>query len=580
MSSVPPLLGAAQLTALDWGVMLAYFVATTWIGARLAGEQATIRDFFLGGRKLPWPAVAGSIVATEISAVTFVSVPFVVFRDGGDFTYLQLGVIGSLLARLVVGYVLVPAYYRREIFSPYDYMGNRLGPGVRRVTTALFSLGGILAQSARVYLTAIVLELLLAESVYGPLEAATGISTLAWAIGTIGVVAIAWTLLGGISTVIWTDVALFLVFLGGAVAAIVVIALRLDGGFAEIVDVGRAAGKFRFLDAAPDPTKTYTIWTAAIASTWFMTGIFGTDQLMAQRMFCCRSERDARKAIVASWLGNGVTATVMLVGVGLFAFYRAYPMEGETAALFAANPERIFPIFILEEIPPGLTGLILAGIFAAAISSLDSILAALSQTTMSAFVLRDGDAAAATEDDERRHVRWSRLLVIGWGLALCGAALVAEKVHAFYPSLLDLALALAAYTAGGLLAGFLLAFLPLRTDGTGFLWSAPLSVLLVLALVWPQTWATWVLAAGAAVAIGTWLVVGRRRVERGFATKTALLVLALAVLFVVQREASFPTEDGGTARIAFPWCAPAGTVYALVLALLLGNRRPDPPEST
>lgn len=581
MSSAPPLLASAQFTALDWGVVVAYFVATTWIGARLAGKQSTIRDFFLGGRRLPWPAVAGSIVATEISAVTFVSVPFVVFKDGGDFTYLQLGLIGSLLARLIVGYVLVPAYYRHEIYSPYDYMGSRLGPAVRKVTTALFSLGGILAQSARVYLTAIVLELLLAESVYAPLAAATGISTLVWAIWTIGAVAIAWTLLGGIATVIWTDVILFLVFAGGAITAIVVIALRLDGGFGEILEVGRAAGKFRFFDFDPDPTKTYTIWTAAIASTWFMTGIFGTDQLMAQRMFCCRSAGDARKAIIASWLGNIVTAAVMLVGVGLFAFYRAHPLEGDAALLYAANPERIFPIFILEEIPAGLTGLILAGIFAAAISSLDSILAALSQTTMSAFVLGDATAdAPVTPDEERRRVRHGRILVVVWGVVLGGAAQLAAEIHAFYPSLLDLALALATYTAGGLLAGFLLAFLPLRVDGYGYLWSAPLSVLLVFALVWPQTWATWTLAVLGAAALVTWLAAARHRPIVSFGWKTLVLLVSIGILFVVQRHASFTTDGGEVARLAFPWCAPAGTIYAFLFAVVLGNRREHPaPES-
>ena len=554
-------------TALDWAVVIAYFVATTWIGARLAGKQSTIRDFFLGGRRLPWLAVAGSIIATEISAVTFVSVPFVVFKDGGDFTYLQLGVFGALFARLIVGYVLIPAYYKQEIYSPYDYMGNRLGPAVRKMTTALFTLGGILAQSARVYLTAIVLELLLADSVYGPLEAATGISTLVWAIWTIGLVAVVWTLLGGISTVIWTDVILFAVFGIGAVTAIVVIAMRLDGGFQEILEVGNAAGKFKFFDFDPDPTKTFTIWTAAIASTWFMTGIYGTDQLMAQRMFCCKNEADARKAIIFSWFGQVVTAAVMLVGVGLFAYYRAFPMEGAAADLFAENPERIFPIFIIDEMPAGLTGLIVAGIFAAAISSLDSILAALSQTVMSAFVLKG--SAERSPEDERLQVRRGRWLVVGWGVVLCAAAQGVGVVREWYPSLLDLALALAAYTSGGLLAGFLIAFLPLRVDGYGFLWGAPLSVLLVFAIVWHQPWALIACLLVGTVLLATWVWLGVRRRVTSLPEKTALLILAIGLVVLVQQKGTI-----GGVNLAFPWCAPAGSIMAFGIAILLGNRRP------
>ncbi len=185
MSIAPFLLAAGEtgslsghFTWIDWMVVFGYLAITTVIGGALAGKQATIRDFFLGGRKLPWYAVSGSIIATEISALTFIGVPFVVFKDGGNFTYLQLGVFGSFFARIIVGFVLVPAYYKREIYSPYDYMGNQLGGSVRSVTTALFALGGILSQSARVYLTAVVLNLILRQPL-AQLADWTGIAPLA-----------------------------------------------------------------------------------------------------------------------------------------------------------------------------------------------------------------------------------------------------------------------------------------------------------------------------------------------------------------------------------------------------------------
>jgi len=183
---------AASFHAVDWLVVVGYLALTTWLGHRLKGSQATIHDFFLGGRKLPWPAVSGSIIATEISALTFVGVPGLVYAAGGDFTYLQWG-IGSVAARFLVGFFLVHRYYAEEIYSPYDYMANRLGNGVGTLTTILFSLGAILGQSVRVLVTATILS---------------SVTVLPFnvCIIVIGIFAVVWTLMGGMTTVIWTDV--------------------------------------------------------------------------------------------------------------------------------------------------------------------------------------------------------------------------------------------------------------------------------------------------------------------------------------------------------------------------------------
>ncbi len=229
-----------QFTWIDWLVVAAYLAFTTWLGAKKAGRQATIRDFFLGGRRLPWWAVSGSIVATEVSALTFVSVPWVVFQPGGNLTYLQLGVIGSTLARIIIGYVLVPAYYEREIYSPYDYMGHRLGTSVRSMTSLLFVLGGLLGQSARIYLTALVISVVLQDQL-AALSTWLGGNELVWAIIILAGVSIAWTLIGGITTVIWTDVLLFLVFLIGAALALGTIVFALDGGIVQLFREGWAA---------------------------------------------------------------------------------------------------------------------------------------------------------------------------------------------------------------------------------------------------------------------------------------------------------------------------------------------------
>ena len=307
--------------------------------------------------------------------------PWVVFKPGGNLTYLQLGVFGSLLARILVGYILVPAYYKREIYSPYDYMHNQLGGHVRCLTTGLFMLGGLLGQSARIYLTAEVINVVLHDQLV-VLSQGLGLNELAWAIILITGVSVAWTLIGGMSTVIWTDVVLFLAFLLGAITALAVVVASLDGGLLEVIRTGWAAkesgpwGKFTFFDFSPSPVRSYTIWTAVIASTWGGLGSYGTDQLMAQRMFCCRDYRGAgsspapparlSRSLWPSWASVYMPTT------------RAIRCRA-SADLFRAKGDRISQSS-LSRWSRGLKGLIIAAIFAAAISSVMGILTALSQT--------------------------------------------------------------------------------------------------------------------------------------------------------------------------------------------------------
>jgi solute:Na+ symporter, SSS family len=576
-------------TWIDWAVVLGALVATTLVGGRLAGKQESLRDFFLGGRKLPWYAVSASIVATEISAVTYVSLPSVVFKEGGNLTYLQIGLIGSLLARMIVGYVLVPAYFQREIYSPYDYMGAKLGEGIRRMTTALFSLGGVLGQSARVYLIAVVLEIILWREL-GWVQEQLGIDPLVASISVIGVVAIAWTLLGGIAAVIWTDVILFLLFLAGVTIALTTVGYHVDGGLPAAFANGWEAGKFRLLDFDTDPTKAYTFWAALFASTWGGIGFYGTDHLLAQRLFCCKNERDARRAIVCSIAAIGVVFLVALVGIGLFAYYREYPLEGEALALVTAKPDRIFPLFIVEVIPAGFKGLVVAGAFAAAISSLDSILAALSQTSLSTLWLphRRRQGVEDSPEEARRMLRVSRLFVLGWGVVLCAAAVSMQVVHEHYASILDLALAMASYTGGALVACFFLAFLPVRSEGSGLLWSAPLSVLTVFAIVWHQEWARWLTVILCALTVGLWII-GRLHPAatagglRRELPPLAALLIAIGVILAISSFAFASSTDLETGAVtyrvlAWPWYIPAGSSFAFLLGLLL--RKPVAAQPT
>src|SRR5690625_681934 len=591
---------SGNFTYIDWLVILAYLVITTILGKVLAGKQQNIKDFFLAGRKLPWYAVAGSSIATELSAVTFVSVPFIVFKPGGNFTYLQLGLIGGLLARIIVAQVLIPAYYKLEIYSPYDYMGNQLGRKVRGMTTALFSLGGMLAQSSRVYLTGIILALVL-QGPLGHLEAATGISLLVWAIIIIGVVSVAWTLMGGIATVIWTDVILFFVFVIGALVALVTILVEVDVGFFAIMKAGWSEGKFALWDFGFSPTLEFTVWTAAIAATWGNVGAYGTDQLMAQRLFCCKNEREAKKAVIGSYAGIVITIIVSLVGVGLWYYYSQVPLTGKALALYEERGDRIFPIFILTIVPTGFTGLILAGIFAAAISSLDSILAALSQTSMSAFYLRmrekilqkkgkpqaahgdplSDDSAESSEEtssaEDRRTVFVSRLFVIFWGMVLTVLAAVMHVAADSFEPLLGLALGMAGFVSGGLMAGFFLGLFAkrLNIDGTGFMFSAPLGVLAVLA-VSPFNEHPWVVATCAigSIIIFAFCITTQR--DRLLSPATFYLAIGMLLIVFLAENAfsiSLDPETGEEIRqtIAWPWFAPIGSTVTFILGWLLAR---------
>ncbi len=531
----------AAFTALDWTVVVLYLLMTTWIGHRLRGKQGTIRDFFLGGRTLPWPAVTGSVIATEISALTFIGVPGTVFAVQGDFTYLQWA-LGSIMARFAVGYWLVPMYYEREIYSPYDFMGHKLGFRVKQLVTVLFTGGAILGQSVRVLVTAIILKVVTGM----PIEICILI---------IGVFAIAWTFMGGMRTVIWTDVVQFFLFLGGGLLALIWITASLDGGWGELTRVNRGAEVIEFqhegktyretiyqvkegdetrrlvavkrdaLRSTPETTGevlsgdpprvltegevlpaeietrnklrmldtritdetgnflVFTFWIAIFAMPFQNFAAFGTDQLMAQRIFCCRGVVEARRAVLWSSLSQFITVLMLLVSAGLYAWYQSHPIPESEFELFAEDKNNVFPVWITTVLPAGLSGLLIAGAFAAAISSLDSILAALSQTTLSLFYGRD---RFENEQGSRAMVWRSRMAVVLWGIALSVFAIMLNMLYQRGDkNLIDFAFRMLSYTYGPMLGILLLAVFPVHRSTLGILIGTLISIVLA-ALILPD----------------------------------------------------------------------------------------------
>lgn len=454
----------------DWAVVAGYMIFTTVLGHRLSGKQSNIKDFFLGGKTLPWWSVSGSMIATEISALTFIGVPGMVYAMAGDWTYLQWG-FGSIIARFAVAYWLIPLYYEKEIYSPYDFMGNRLGEGARRLVTGLFALGSILGQSVRVLVTAIILQVV------------TGMDARL-CIVIIGAVAILWTFMGGMQTVIWTDVIQFCLFIFGGVLALTLLVNEL--GWSQIVELnqvtvdGQDKDKLRWLDFTTpfqEPSLRYTMWVALIAMPFQNFTAFGVDQLNTQRMFCCGNVKDARKAMCWSSVSIMVTVLMLAVGAGLFAWYQVNEPSGLVATSFEKG-NNVFPTWITMEVVPGLSGLILAGAFAAAISSLDSILAALSQTSLSVIYGREKLEA---EGKGQEMVRLSRIVVCIWGVILTAAGLGLWAVYENNKDsdLIGLAFGMVAYTYGPLLGVLAAAILPVKVSTKGLIAGTILSVLLV-----------------------------------------------------------------------------------------------------
>ncbi len=480
-----------KFTYWDWAVLFGYLLLTTWVGHAMRGKNATIRDFFLGGRSLPWWAVTGSIIATEISGVTFVGVPGMLFAMEGDFRYLQWA-LGSIIARFFVAKWFVKVYYEQEIYSPYDYMGNRIGKGAKMLATVLFTLGSVLGQSVRVLVAAI------------PLKVVTGLP-IEISILIIGVFAIGWTLMGGMQTVIWTDVMQFLLFAVGGTVALFWLVSGIDGGWGGFWQSAQEFGRTRLWDFTFGFRKEleFVFWVALLAVPFQNLTAFGVDQLNAQRMFCCRDAKAAGKALIFSSFGQVLTLLMLMVGAALFVWYHQHPFNAAEAKLLQATGETvagsnvnvvkdkdaIFPMWIVTVLPPGVSGLLLAGIFAACISSLDSILAALSQTTLSAIY--HPEKRTDEELEKMNLMSKTRWLIIGWGLALTGFTQLLNLVRDHIP-ILPLAFGMTTYTMGPLLGMMFCALLG-RASVRGLVIGSAISIFLVT-LVRIDLWVLWIKA--------------------------------------------------------------------------------------
>ncbi len=394
-----------QFGLINWLAVAVFLLATTWFGHKMSGRVKSLDGFFLGGNSLPWWAVTGSIVASQLSAVTIVAVPGFLFRDGGNLLFLQGTLIGFILAKFLMVLIFLKPYYQRKIYSPYDFIENRLGSRISGLARCLFVTSAIFGHGIRLLTVALVFSVVAGIPI--------GNSIL-----IMGLFAIIWTLMGGIKTVIWTDFLLLLVILAGVIFTIIQLAGSLPFGLSEAVEKFRQADKLTLLDFSLNPKTTWTVWTSLICFTVFELAQNSVDQVITQRMMCCKDWREARKAVLGSLVIVAITLMMTVVGLGIWLYYRVNPLTPETAAFLAEQPSRAYPYYVIDRLPAGLSGLIIAAIFAAGISTLDSAIAALSETSINGFYKkyvnkRGGDS---------HYVYASRVAVVIWGVILAGLA--------------------------------------------------------------------------------------------------------------------------------------------------------------
>lgn len=425
-----------NIGTLDLVILCAYMAATIAFGLWMSRGQTSASDYLLGGRNLPWWALLLSIVATETSTATFLSVPGIAWSRG-DFTYLQLP-IGYLIGRAVASGLLLPLYFQGRLFTAYEVLRTRSGPAVRTLASGLFLVTRTLADGLRLYLAALVLQVMLGWD-------------LAVAVAVTAAITVVYTALGGIKAVVWTDVIQFCVYMLGGIAALFVLHGKLDGGLGGMWDAATADARFRVLDFGLDWSSPYTFWAGLIGGAVLSIGSHGVDQIIVQRYLSARSLGDAQKALL--WSGPLVMAQFaffLFLGLALAAFYLAHP-----PAVPFAKGDRVFADFIVNHLPVGLVGIVLGAVFSAAMSTLSSSLSASASALVNDFLL-PASGHAADSPFALRAAKGSTLLFAGLQVAVGISGLGGRD------NVVNQVLGIATITTGVILGLFLLALLPRR----------------------------------------------------------------------------------------------------------------------
>ncbi len=428
-----------RIHPVDLAIVVVYLLGVTALGMHFRRRSQDARDYFLGGRTAPWWALAFSIVATETSTLTIIGTPAISY--GGNLTFLQL-VFGYLIGRVLIVLLLLPGYFRGEFFTAYALIEKRFGEKMRGVAATTFLITRAIAEGVRVAAIALVVSVVLGTS-----ERLAVLIVIA--------LTILYTLEGGMKAVIWTDVAQLLLYLTGSAVTLAFLLHRIPGGWTEVTQAAAAAGhKLQVLDFSFSWSTKYTFWSGLIGGAFLTMATHGTDQIIVQRLLAARSERDSRRALLTSGVIVLIQFTVFLViGVLLFVF-------AQHAPLLAAGErtDRILPLFLVREMPPGLAGLLLASIIAVAMSNASGSLNSLAASSVLDFSRLWGKSL-----DSKSFLKLSRRMTLAWGLVLMAFGL--KK----WGPLLEAGLTVVSLPFGSLLGLFLLGTLDRSANALGAL---------------------------------------------------------------------------------------------------------------
>lgn len=416
---------------IDFAVLVAYLGGSTAFGLWVGRNQKNATTYFVADRDIPWWVVMFSVVATETSALTFISIPGLSYL--GNLGFLQI-CAGYILGRIVVATVLLPRYLDGNLVTAYALLNTRFGPATRRFTAVTFLATRALADSVRIFATAIPVALIIGPVM--PRESLMPVSIL-----VVGFVTILYTYYGGMRAVIWTELIQAAVYILGGVAAIYLLGRSTVGGWDGILSAAGDAGKLDMLNFSFTLSDPHTVWAGLLGGAFLAMASHGADQLIVQRLLSARSLRDAQRAVI----GSGIVvflqfALFLAVGLGLWSAFGARTF---------ATTDAVFPTFIVEQMPTGLLGLIVAAIFAAAMSTQSGSINSLAATTTHDIYLPLTGRGA----DDPETLRAGKRFALVWGIVLTFGAL-------FYPEgrtpVVVIALSIASFTYGALLGGFFL----------------------------------------------------------------------------------------------------------------------------
>jgi solute:Na+ symporter, SSS family len=475
-------------SAVDYVVLALYLIGITWFGSRFRRVNRSVRDYFLGQRQTSWIVISASIVATETSTLTLIGVPALAYttyarpEEGGSYTYLQV-VVGYIIARFVISWLFIPAYFQGEIVTAYELLNRRFGARAKHFAASLFLVMRALAEGVRVFAASLVLAAVLGASM-------PALPHLwLWSIVIVGALTLVYTFEGGIAAVIWTDLIQLVIYVGGSLLAAYMLVRLVPGGWPAVVADARAAGKLHFVSWSWDPRLPFTFWGGVVGGCFLTMASHGTDQLLVQRLLTCRNQRESQLALIVSgFVVFAQFALFLTIGVMLHAYYAAQPLPP-----IGSNDE-IFPAFIVRSLPHGIAGLVIAAVFAAAMSNLSGSLNSLASTTLLDFY----EPLARGRTDDRRLLQLSRWLTAIWGVALILIAILARG----WGSVFTAGLSIASIVYGPMLGAFLLGVLTRRADERGVMVGIGISLAAMIGVrvLTPLAW-TWYVAAGTTICV-------------------------------------------------------------------------------